>query len=300
MSCVLSINKLTSNFALISANLRVSSVIMEGLLLMPGSQSRKRSSFLEHPLCKELNIGTGALATGYRGGKARSLERRCAMDMVSTIQIDPSEETDSDACCETTSLPQYEKNDVYNTTSSPEEYAKNDAYNKNSCRRPQFPTISSIHAGTTSDQCPSYHRDCRAFTSQGSRSEGVSSCCRSSTFRRSTSGNSLFPLEGLTVVTGSSTRVPGRRVRNHRDRFNQKGASSSDELPRPQLPPPLRKLLSSLGNSESLFTNLILGSDKEEAENTTNATATDNVLLNEMRRMEDINIWNTFREREYE
>ncbi len=42
-----------------------------------------RSSFLEHPLCRELNIGSVA-RTGSTEKKSRSLDRRCAMDFITT------------------------------------------------------------------------------------------------------------------------------------------------------------------------------------------------------------------------
>ncbi len=250
---------------------------------MSASQSRRRSSFLEHPLCKELNIGSPALCARSRVKKRRSLERRCAMDMITTVQTILSEESDFDTC----------------KITSQTEYAKNDAYNKNG-HRPQFRTVYPMHTNrATSCQLASIDRGRPACTPRGFESEGISSCRSSSCSGIShhfTSGNSLLPFEDYSG-TGSSLFVPGRRVNNHRDHFNQKGASSSDRHPRTLLPPSLRKLLSSLGNSESLFTKLILGSDEEEVDNNVNA---DNALLNEMRRMEDINIWNTFREREYE
>ncbi len=231
----------------------------------------KRSTFLHHPLCRELNIGISSttVAAGPPGKKRRSLERRCAMDLVTT---NPSV-VDFDVC--------------ENPTSSTE-HARDDAYHKNGLPRPAFRTIHPIDAGTISAQ----FRSNAPGSYQEFENERNTSCrSSSSNFHHSNGENSLLP--PLTVI-GTTTSAPRRGVRNHCDHFD-KGASSSPDKPPQLLPPSVRKLLSSLGNSESLFTTLILGGE----ETPTDSATTTNILLDEMRRMEDQNIWNKFREREY-
>ncbi len=105
------------------------------------SEDYCRSSFLEHPLCKELGIGSlDEAALCISSTKRRSLERRCAMDLSTPLlDIDPP------PCKEI--RPPTDFQTRKSTCSFSREYAKNDPFNntkqRHSRRTPLFRRIST-------------------------------------------------------------------------------------------------------------------------------------------------------------
>ncbi len=154
-----------------------------------------RSPFLEHPLCKELDIASLVLAKTTKS-KGRSLERRSAMDLITSTPVT------------ILSHPREEEADFQTRKkTSHREYAKNEAYFKNG-RRPCLPKISSVlmdNDGGTS----SISHSCRGRTYR--ESSGLQSIL--STINHSNIRSSSLPREDL-AVTGTATNILGPENRD--------------------------------------------------------------------------------------
>ncbi len=309
---------------------------------MSGSNGENRPCFFDHPLCKELNIGSLAMKEqeSHKKKVVRSLERRCAMDFVITKAHTHhrNEETNLGICKELkkrrdlvmaqespkkrmmraleyeclmdsaattqTNRSNEEKNPRVCRAGSPKYYAKNDTYYKNDRRPAHLRTLSPISV-RDNDGIPTIACNSRA-SHECIEIERNSSCRRSSStlnsssnlppFPRNTISSSLLTLEELDIVR-TPTSVLGRPAvtRDNGLPYSNHASANESDPPSHALPSSVRNLLTSLKESgDSLFARLILGGDEEEP------TDSQNVLLDEMQRMEDQNIWNTIRKRHYE
>ncbi len=271
----------------------------------------RRPSFIEHPLCKELKISTvtapldepmkkNHLARSRRErrramalvtttqGSAR-LERRCAMTLVTTTHKGSPSEVQKDletSKQKRSNLPEFvlvKKESFHQNNMICQSHFQTNLSSPNSMQDDVNIEIAS-ESRVCCELDRTRHPSCQSIDWNNSDTPAAHSREEFGILRPASSSNDLGPY--IKRLLDNSSNLA----------FNNVNTSSNENGEPPRRRSSLMILLTALKDTGgSLLTNLILSGDGEEV-----LSESDNILLDEMRRIEDQNIWNTIRKRHYE